>query len=155
MWRSLLACTLMATAAAASAQVFECTMPGGAKEYARLCRPGTLSQRQISTAGEGGVKPRATNPAGAAPKSLQVQDAEFRQRMLERQEAETKAAQESAQAAEFERNCLEARAELQRLLDGQRLQRTDPLTGERVQYGDEDRAEAAESQRKAIARWCK
>ena len=155
MWRSLLACTLTVAAAAASAQVFECTMPGGAKEYARFCRPGTLSQRQITKAGEGSVEPGAANPAGAAPKSIEVQDAEFRQRMLERQETETKAVQESAQAEEFERNCLEARAELQRLLDGRRLQRTDPATGERVQYGDEDRAEAAESQRKAIARWCK
>ena len=33
--------------------------------------------------------------------------------------------------------------------------RFDPVTGERIQFGDEERADEAERQRKAISVWCK
>ncbi|HEV7820677.1 MAG TPA: hypothetical protein VGO84_05805, partial [Burkholderiales bacterium] len=81
--------------------------------------------------------------------------AEYRQRLLERQQAEKQAEQDEGRAEESERNCIEARTSLRAVLDGQRLQRFDPATGERLVYTDDDRAEAAESQRKAIAQWCK
>ena len=35
------------------------------------------------------------------------------------------------------------------------MTRIDPVTGERVNFGDEERAEDAERQRKAMAEWCK
>ena len=84
-----------------------------------------------------------------------MQDAEFRKRTLERQEAETKAAQDKAQADEFARNCVEARTQLRAVEEGQRMQRFDPVTGERIQFGDDERVEEAERQRRAIAQWCK
>jgi len=149
MWKVLLVYALTAIAPAATAQVFECTNAAGAKEYSRYCPPGTVQQRQITKSGEAG------SDAGGAPKSIETQGAEFRLRALERQEAETKAAQESARAEEFERNCIEARTGLQAVQGGQRLQRFDPATGERLNYTDEERAEAAERQRKAIVLWCK
>ncbi len=145
-------------APAAAAQVFECVDAGGVKQYAQFCPPGTVLQRQITKGNESSVEAGAANPAGAggaAPKSIEAQDVEFRKRMLERQEAETKAAQEKAQAEEFERNCVEARAQLKAVVDGQRMLRFDPVTGERIQFGDEERADEAERQRKAIAQWCK
>lgn len=154
MWRSLLACGLAVIAPVASAQVFECTSAAGVKQYAQFCPPGTVQQRQVtkgaeSTSGAGAVIP------GAGPKSIELQDAEYRQRMLERKDAETKAGQEQARAEEAERNCEEARAGLQAAQDGQRLQRFDPETGERIPYSDDDRAAMIERQTKAVAQWCK
>ena len=156
MWRLLMVgiTTILATIVApvAAAQVFECTNAAGVKEYADFCAPGTVQRRQVGKVESGAAAPAATAPAA---KSSELQDAEFRQRTLERQEAETKAEQEKAKADEFERNCVEARGQLQAVLDGQRLQRFDPVTGERIQYTDQDRAEAVERLRKAITQWCR
>ncbi len=152
MWRPAMFCVLTMLATAAAAQVFECVDARGAKQYAQFCPPGTVQQRQVVKEGAAG----AASPAGAvAPKSIELQDAEFRQRQFERQEAETKAAQEKTQTEEAERNCLEARAQLKFVLEGQRMLRFDPVTGERIQVGDEERADEAERQRKAISVWCK
>ena len=154
MWRLSMTCILAVAASVVSAQVFECTNAAGGKEYAQFCPPGTVQQRQVTKGAESGSDTGTATP-GATPKSIPVQDAEFRQRMLERQEAEKKAQQEQARAEEFERNCIEARTGLQAVQGGQRLQRFDPATGERLNYTDEELAEAAERQRKAIAQWCK
>ena len=152
MWRSLLGCVLAVIGPLASAQVFECTNAAGVKEYAQFCPAGAVQRRQVT---KGADSDTATAKPGAAPKSIPFQDAEFRQRAGERQEAEKKAEQEQARAEEFERNCTEARTGLQAVQDGQRLQRFDPATGERLNYTEEERAEAAERQRKDIAQWCK
>ena len=151
MWRLLMVgiTTILATIVApvAAAQVFECTNAAGVKEYADFCAPGTVQRRQVGKVESGAAAPAA--------KSSELQDAEFRQRTLERQVAQTKAEQEKARADEFERNCVEARGQLQAVLDGRRLQRFDPVTGERIQYTDQDRAEAVERLRKAITQWCR
>ena len=76
-------------------------------------------------------------------------------RLKERQEREAQADQERARADEAERNCTEARSNLQLVEDGARLQRFDPATGERIFYSEEDRAAEIEQQRKAVATWCK
>jgi Domain of unknown function (DUF4124) len=144
----------MIIAPAASAQVFECTNARGVKEFAQFCPPGTVQQRPIGKSSESGAEAATPVPA-AAPKSIESQEVEFRKRMLERQEGETKAAQEKTKAEEAERNCLNARTQLQAIEDGQRLTRFDPVTGERIFYGDEERAGEAERQRKVIAEWCK
>jgi hypothetical protein len=153
MWYRLLACAYMGFAASAAAQIFECTNAAGVKEYAQFCPPGTVQRRQVTkaaeTGGDGGSTP------GSAQKSFAVQDAEYRQRLLERQQADKQSEEEQGRAEEFDRNCVEARTQLKAVQDGQRLQRFDPATGEKVVYTDDDRAEAADSQRKAIAQWCK
>jgi hypothetical protein len=154
MWRLLMTCILAVAAPVVSAQVFECTNAAGVKEYAQFCPPGTVQQRQVTKGADSGGDTGTAKP-GAAPKSIPFQDAEFRQRAAERLEAEKKAEQEQARIEEFERNCTEARTGLQAVQSGQRLQRFDPATGERLNYTEEERAEAAEAQRKDIAQWCK
>ncbi len=156
MWRYISMGVLMLCAGVAGAQVFECTNARGVKEFAQFCPPGTVQQRQLGKSGEGAVEAGAavTPAAPAAPKSTETQEAEFRKRLLERQEAETKAAQEKSQAEEAARNCLQARAQLQALQDGQRITQFDAATGERVQLGDAERAEEAARQRVTIERWC-
>lgn len=156
MRRPILCCVLAIVAPSALAQVYECTDARGVKQYAGFCPPGTVQQRQVGKAGESSAADGAKPPgAGVAPKSIEAQEMEFKKRLLERQEAETKAEQDKAQAEESERNCRESRAQLQAVQDGQRMSRFDPVTGERVQFGDEELADEAERQRKAIAQWCK
>jgi hypothetical protein len=152
MWRPALICVLMMLAQASLAQVYECIDAKGAKQFAQFCPPGTVKQRQVLKEGDasGGAA-----SSGAAPKSIEAQDLEYRKRLLERQDADIKAAQDKSQAEEFERNCVEARATLQSVLDGARMERPDPVTGERVRFGDDELAEEAERQRKAVAQWCK
>ena len=151
MWRLLMAGIATVVAPMAAAQVFECTNAAGIKEYADFCPPGTVQRRQV---GRSESAPGAPAAAPAA-KSSELLDAEFRQRARERQDAEAKADQEKAKTEEFERNCVEARAQLQALLDGQRMQRFDSATGERIAYTDQDRTEAVERQRVAITQWCR
>lgn len=132
---------------AAQAQIYECTDARGAREFAQICPPGTVRQREVV---------RAEEPAPAAnTKSTAQQDAEFRKRMLERQDSAAKAADESAKKEEAERNCTQARATLKGLVEGQRMLRVDPNTGERTFLGDEERASEAERQRAVVEQWCK
>ena len=66
-----------------------------------------------------------------------------------------KAAEESAKKEEAVRNCTQARAQMKALLEGQRMSRIDPDTGERINLGDAERAADAERQRALIEQWCK
>jgi hypothetical protein len=164
MWRYISMGVLTMCAGAATAQVFECTNARGVKEFAQFCPPGTVQQRQIGKSGVsigGDAAVPAPVPADAAagavpaaPKPVDA-EAEFRKRMNERQEAEAKAAKEKAQAEEGEQNCLQARAQLQALQDGQRISRFDPATGERIVLGDDDRTEEIARQQSTVDRWCK
>ena len=158
MLRSVLICAAVLTAGAASAQVFECVSAKGVREYAHFCPPDTVQQRQVLKESEFGSNSGAETPPGAsggAPKSIEMQDVEFRKRLLEREAAEAKAAQEKTQTEESARNCSEARGQLKALEDGQRMTRTDPVTGERVNFGDAERADETARQRRAVAEWCK
>ncbi|MEO7727049.1 MAG: hypothetical protein ABIS45_07320 [Burkholderiales bacterium] len=105
----LLAGGVIALAANAGwAQIFECIDARGVKEYARFCPPGTVQERQRGKAAASDNEP---GPAPAtAPKSIEIQEVEFKKRMLERQEAETKASQDKTQTEAAERNCAEARS---------------------------------------------
>lgn len=150
MLRSALLVALAVSSAMASAQIFECTDAKGNKQYSKYCPPGTVQERQVIRAGED------TGPAGsAAPKSVREQEVEFRKRLLERQETESKAAKGKADAAEADENCTSARGRLRALEDGQRISRMDPDTGDRIVIGDEERAAEIDSARKSVDTWCK
>jgi hypothetical protein len=142
-----LAAALLASAAA-TAQVFECTDARGGREYANVCPPGTVKQRALTRGDDAPAPPSES-------KSTAQQDAEFRKRQQERQDAEAKAAEERGKSEEAERNCSNARLQLRGLQEGQRMQRIDPDTGERINLGDEDRAVEAARQQQLVAQWCK
>ncbi len=132
------------------AQVFECVNARGAREFAQVCPPGTVRQRQVGRSDEA----PAAAPA-AEPKSPALLEIEFRKRAQERQDAEARAADERSKKEDAERNCNQARSQLRALQDGQRMQRVDPDTGERVVLGDEDRAADAARQQALVEQWCK
>ncbi|HUO44541.1 MAG TPA: DUF4124 domain-containing protein [Burkholderiales bacterium] len=141
---------LLAASVSAGAQIFECTDAQGNKEFAQVCPPGTVQQKQRSS---GASSPAA--PAGDAPasKSIAEQEAEFRKRALEKKEAEAKAAKDAADAQKTEEECNKARANLEALETGQRI--TIPgANGERTYLEDADRPAQIASAKEAVNSWC-
>jgi len=135
--------------AAARAQIYECTDARGARGYAQVCPPGTVSQRQLQRTDEA--------PEGSATdtKSTAQQDAEFRKRLQERQDAEAKTKDDSAKAEEATRNCMQSRAQLKALTEGMRMSRIDPETGASINLSDDERAADAARQQVLVDQWCK
>ena len=150
MKRLLIGCAAMLAAGAAAGQVLECVDAKGKKEYAQTCPPGTVKETKLMKSSPAG----APTP-GAAAKSLAEQDAAFRKRNMERQEAEAKAEKEKAESKITERNCNDARAQLRMLQDGLRVSRIDPNTGERSYLTDGERPAEIANAQKAVANWCK
>lgn len=147
LFRSAAACAaVLSMVTPAGAQIYECTDASGAREYAQVCAASTVRQRQL----------RADDPpAGATDtKTVPQLDAEFRKRQGERREADEKAIDERNKREEAQRNCMAARGQLKALLEGQRMQRTDPDSGARINLGDDERAADAERQKTLIAQWC-
>jgi hypothetical protein len=151
MKRLLIGCAAMLVAGAAAGQILECVDAKGNKEYAQTCPPGTVKETKLMKSGTGTSSPGAGAPA---TKPLAVRDAEFRKRNMERQEAEAKAEKASAESKDAERNCVNARARLKALQEGQRIARYDPNTGARSYLSDEELpAEIARAQ-KSVDSWC-
>ncbi len=149
----LTGCVLLLAAGAAAGQVMECFDAKGAKTIAQFCPPGTVRENKLMKGGAG-PGPTSGSNAAAPAKSLAERDAEFKKRALERQEAEKKDEKAQADAKESERNCLDARAQLRALQDGQRIARTDPRTGERIVLEDKDRPGEIAAAQKSVDAWC-
>jgi hypothetical protein len=141
------------------AQIMKCIGKDGRIEFAANCPPGT---RQQDT-GVGTSKPAPAPAASkegakdgaAAPKSLADRDAEFRKRQTEQKEAESKAAQKTADDAERVRACNSAKSNLQALKDRQRMFRNDPKTGERVMFEEADFQRELPITERLVAENCK
>ena len=145
----LTGCVLLLMAGAAAGQIMECIDAKGNKTMAQFCPPGTVKENRLSKSGTG-----ASSSGAPAAKSLADRDAEFKKRTLERQEAEKKAAKEKEDAKDNERNCLDARAQLRALQEGQRISRTDPKTGERSFLEDKDRPGEVALAQRSVDQWC-
>ena len=154
MTRFLTAVAALLLAHSAGAQIVECIDAKGAKTLAQFCPPGTVKENKISKGGTGG--PSGGGAAATSPaKSLSEQDAAFKKRALERQEAEAKSEKEAANAKAAEKNCSDARAQLKQLQEGMRISRIDPNTGERTFLEDKDRPVEIASAQKSVDGWCK
>lgn len=141
----------MLMAGTAGAQIFECMDAKGNKEFAQTCPPGTVKETRL----KGGAGPAVGGGSSApASKSLAEQEAAFRKRSIERQEAEAKAAKQQAENEDAKRNCFDARAQLKQLQDGTRLSRTNPDTGERTFMDDTQRQSEMANAQKSVDSWC-
>jgi hypothetical protein len=149
----LTGCVLLLAAGAAAGQVMECVDAKGNKSVAQFCPPGTVKENKLMKGGAG-PGPAAGSGTAAPGKTLSERDAEFKKRNLDRQDAETKAAKEKSEARDTERNCLDARAQLRALQDGQRISRTDPKTGERIVVDDNDRPTEIANAQRSVDQWC-
>ena len=153
MTRFLSAVALSLFAAGASAQIVECIDAKGAKTLAQFCPPGTVKEVKRAAAGAGtGGGATSAAPAG---KSLAEQDAAFKKRRTEQQEAEAKGEKERAESKSSEKNCNDARAQLKQLQEGMRISKIDPNTGERSFLEDKDRPAEVANAQKAVDSWCK
>jgi hypothetical protein len=149
----LIAAALLFFSQHALAQVVECIDAKGAKTIAQFCPPGTVKEIKRSGPGSGAGAGAATN--APALKSLAEQDAGFKKRAAERQEADTKAEKERGDAKTAERNCNDARAQLKQLQEGMRISKIDPTTGDRTFLEDKDRPGETANAQKSVDSWCK
>ena len=136
----------MLAASMAYAQIYECSNARGLKQYAQFCPAGTVNQRLVFTGGP------VTAAGGSG--SLELQAAQFRRRAQEREEAEAKAEKARSEAVYALHNCIEARGRLRGLEEGQRFSREDAITGERIQFSDEERLADVRRQRTTAEQWC-
>lgn len=147
--KTIAALCLVLVSGAAYGQLLKCVSRDGKVEYAAQCPSGTAEHRTAI---------RSSAPApGAAPaaRSLAEQEAAFRKRQLEQQEAQQKAEKEAALAAQKRQACDNARAYLKSLQEGLRITRTDPKTGERVFLEDAERAAETARAQRAVEQNCR
>ena len=152
---------LVLAAPAVHAQINKCyDGRGKVVAYGSECPAGTRSE-----ATNIGNSPRTPAPDAAArqpatkrasgPKSIAEQEAEFRKRQAEKQEAQAKADKEAAAKQARARACDSAQSYLKSLQSGMRIVRTDPKTGERVVFTDADYARETASAQRAVDANCK
>ncbi len=149
--KAILGLIMMVLSAGAYGQLLKCISKDGRIEYASQCPPGT---RQEAT----GIKsaPASSAPSSAAPqKSLAEQDAEFRKRMTEKQEAEAKEAKKAGEGEQRRRACEDARAYVKNLQAGNRIVRVDPKTGERSYLEDAQYAAEIAAAQRSVDSNCK
>jgi hypothetical protein len=141
----------MLLAGTAAGQIMECIDAKGRKEFATVCPPGTVKENKLMKSGAGA----SSAPLASCGPSLTEREMDFRKRAAQQKDNEAKADKARVEAAENERNRIDARSQLKTLQDGGRIGRTDPVTGERSFLEDKDRpAEIARAQ-KAVEAWCK
>lgn len=143
---------LLLSAAVHAQQMLKCTGKDGKVEYAAQCPPGT---RQDATGIKSTPSGAPSGPSAAPQKSLGEQDAAFRKRLGEKQEAQAKEEKKAAQDAQQLRACQDARAYLKSLQAGNRVVKTDPKTGERVFLEDAGYAAETASAQRSVDANCK
>lgn len=150
--KTLLAILAVATLPlTAHAQIMKCVGAGGRIEFATSCPPGTKAENT-------GIR----NSPGAAPavpatqqKSLAERDADFRKRSMEQQEAAKKGEEKNQQTADQKQNCESAKSYLASLQSGNRIGKTDPVTGERIFLEDNERASEMARAQRGVESSCK
>jgi hypothetical protein len=159
MKRLLLATLSCAFATAVMAQQFKWVDKDGRTQYGDNPPAGVKATR---IKGPSGPAPAPSAPAqGAAPGSKDVgkdgkplsPEAAFKQRQLEKAEADKKDAEKQAQSAVKQKNCDQAQASLRQIDSGQRIGQIN-AQGERVFMDDDQRAVARQNAQKAVSDWC-
>lgn len=148
MKKSMFVLALLLLPLPAAAQVNKCLDASGkVVGYGAQCPAGTRSEATTIR--------NAPATANESQKALAERDAAFRKRQMERQEAEKKQAETSAQQAQQKRACDESRTYLKALEARHRVQKTDPKTGERIFLTDADYPKEVARVQSSIAKNCK
>lgn len=138
---------------AAHGQLLKCVGKDGRIEYAADCPPDTKEVRTgIRSTREG---PSSSGAAAPQQKSVAEQEAAFRKRQMESQEARQKEEKKTAEDQVNRANCEQAQTYLRSLQEGQRIARIDPKTGERVFLEDYGRSAEIARAQQAVATNCK
>lgn len=148
-WMALMAAAGVWSAASVHAQIYKCVDAGGKViGYASQCPPGSESQATAIRSAP------AASPAPAG-RSLAEQEAEFRKRRLEQQDAQAKSEKLAADQQARARACEDARSYLKSLQSGVRIVRTDPNTGERAVLDEAGYARETAAAQSAVSANCK
>jgi len=158
----------------AQAQILKCVDKDGKVEFATSCPGGTkqlgtgVSSRPAPAPApakdDKGGKDKPADKSGkapekgadkAAPKSLADREAESRKNQKEKAEADAKAEKSAAESAQRKQACEDGRSYLKRLQDRQRTARTDPKTGERVFFEEQDFVRESANAERVVAENCK
>jgi len=151
--KTIVVLLMMLLPAIAWGQMVKCVAKDGKVIYAATCPPDMTEQKlgiKGSTAG-----PASGGTAPAPQKSLAERDADFKKRMIERQESDQKDAKKSAEEQRKREACENARTYAKSLEEGQRITRTDPKTGERIFLEDKEREVELAKIRARAAENCK
>ena len=166
----IVAIFLLAVSASAQAQILKCVGKDGKIEFATACPPGTKQQDTGVSSNRPAPAPApAKDEKGAkgadksgkaaekpdAQKSLAEKDADYRKRQAAQTEAAAKAEKTAAEDARRKEACENARGYLKRLQERQRTTRTDPKTGERVFYEEQDYVRETAVAERTAAENCK
>jgi Domain of unknown function (DUF4124) len=149
--KTIAAVLMMIVSATAAAQITKCVDKNGKVIGYGECPEGVRTEQS-------GIKsaPTTSAPASAASsRSIAEQDAEFRKRQIEKQEAQAKADKKSAEDAQRQRACNDSQAYLKTLQAGQRVTRTDPKTGERGFLSDDEYPKEIASAQRSVSNNCK
>ncbi len=164
----IIAIFLLTVSVTAQAQILKCVGKDGKIEFATSCPPGTKQQvTGVSSApkptpapakDEKGDKPvdkggKAAD--NAAPQSLADKEAAFRKNQKAKAEADAKAEKTAAEDARRKQACDDSRSSLKRFQDRQRTTRTDPKTGERTAFEEQDFIREIANAERFIAENCK
>lgn len=148
----IIALTVMLAPLAVQAQLLKCVGKDGRVEYAAECPAGSKEQQT----GIHNTKQGPTSDSKASPqKSTAEKEADFRKRQTEQQQAASKKEEDAKDSEARKQNCANSRETLAALDTGQRVVRTDPVTGERSYLDDADRAKAAAEAKRSVDSWCK
>jgi hypothetical protein len=164
----IIAISLLALSATAQAQILKCVGKDGKIEFATSCPAGTKQQ----DTGVSGSKPapapakdekgdKDTDKGGKAAekpdsqKSLAEKDADYRKRQAAQTDAAAKAEKTAAEDTRRKEACENARGYLRRMQERQRTTRTDPKTGERVFYEEQDYVRETAVAERSVADNCK
>lgn len=154
--RILIGVVLLASSVAAQAQILKCVGKDGKIEFATACAPGTKQQDTGVSSRPAPTPPPAKDAKGGdAPKSLSEREADFKKRQSEKAEADAKSQKTAAEDAQRQRACADSQSYLKSLQDRQRIRKTDPKTGERVFYEEDDYVRETAVAQKNVADNCK
>jgi len=168
----IIAISLLALSATAQAQILKCVGKDGKIEFATSCPAGTKQQDTGVSGGKPAPSPakdekgdkgadKGADKGGKAAekpdsqKSLAEKDADYRKRQAAQTEAAAKAEKTAAEDARRKEACENARGYLRRMQERQRTTRTDPKTGERVFYEEQDYVRETAVAERSVADNCK
>lgn len=150
--KATIALIVLLLSTTAHGQMLKCTGKDGKIEYTAQCPPGT---KQEATGIKSTPGPTSATSSAAPQKSLAEQNAEFKKRATEKQEAQAKEEKKTAQDSQRERACQDAQAYLKNLQAGNRIAKIDPKTGERVYLEDAGYATETASAQRSVDANCK
>ena len=149
----ILAAALLLVTTSALGQVMKCVSPDGRIEYASRCPTGTEEHQTAISNKASGARSAPVAP-GAAQKSVAEQNAAYKKRQTEKQEADQKAQKLAAEQAQKQQACESARNYLKTLESGVRLRARDPKTGDIGYLDDAGRAGETAKAQKAVQDYC-